>query len=96
MQRLRMARRLDALEGVFDRPPFGFSEKDFDVAYTIYVRGIEITVFMHKLHVYVLLPDLDLEAKNIVIRAEKDILHEIREDFGREIKGISFLTSYVN
>ena len=90
-----MARKLDALKGVYDRPPFGFDEV-LDMAYTIYVRGLEVTVFMHRLHVFVMLPDHDLEAKDIVIKAEKDILHELREEFGREIRGITFMVAYLH
>lgn len=95
MQRLLMARKLDALKGVNDRPPFGYDEV-FDMAYTIYIRGLEVTVFMHRLHVFVMLPDDDLEAKSIVLKAEKDILHELREEFGREIRGVTFMTAYVH
>ena len=49
-KRLLMARRLDALMGVNDRPPFQL-RRGFDMAYTIYIRGLEVTVFMHRLHV---------------------------------------------
>lgn len=66
------------------------------MSYVLNVRGLEVVVFMHDLMVYVLLPDEDLEARNIVVRSEKDILNEIREDFGREIRGIQFLTNYLH
>lgn len=94
-----MARKLEAIKMGVDGAAIGqegFDEGVIDVSYTIYIRGLEVTVFMHKLYVYVLLPEGDLEARDIVIRASKDILHDIREEFGREIKGISFLASYIN
>jgi hypothetical protein len=67
--------------------------KGWNMAVTIHVRGLEVLVFIHNLELYVMLPDIDLEANDIVIRSEKDILNEMKEEFGRELKGVKFFTS---
>lgn len=68
----------------------------FTMSVTLNVRGLSVVVFMHNLMLYVLLPDEDLEARDVVLRSEKDILHEMREEFGREIRGVKFFHSYLH
>jgi len=70
--------------------------KGWNMAVTIHVRGMEVLVFMHDLQLFVMLPDIDLEANNIVIRAEKEILHEMKEEFGRELRGVTFYKSVIH
>jgi hypothetical protein len=70
--------------------------KGWNMAVTIYIRNMEVLVFMHDLQLFVMLPDIDLEANDIVIRAEKDILHEMKEEFGRELRGVTFYKSVLH
>jgi len=60
------------------------------------VRGFEVLVFMYDLQLFVMLPDVDLEANDIVIRSEKDILNEMKEEFGRELRGVTFYKSVIH
>lgn len=68
----------------------GFFEGS-NMSYVLNVRGIEVVVFMHELDIYVMLP-CDFEERGIVVRAEKDILQELREELGWEIKNIVLCT----
>jgi hypothetical protein len=68
----------------------GFYEVE-SMAFVIYPKGIEVLVFMHKLDVYVILPD-DFEERGIVVREEKEILRDLRLMFGRELKSIKLYT----
>ena len=81
------ALKLDALDGPFGQ---GFFE-EFSMPVTLFVKGVEVTVFLHKLDIYVMLP-ADFEERGIVVRAEKDILAELRDEFGRELKSIKLYT----
>ena len=54
------------------------------------VRGLKIVVFLYELQAFVMLGDY-LEERQIVFRAGSEILHEIREELGKEIKGVSFM-----
>lgn len=84
--------KLDALAPFLGQ---GF-ERVFTMALTLNIRGMSVVVFMHELMLYVLLPDGDLEGRDIVLKSEKDILHEVREEFGREIRGVKFFHSYLH
>jgi hypothetical protein len=78
------------LEVLTDHTGQGFYE-GFNMSYVLNVRGIEVIVFMHDLDIYVMLP-CDFEERGIVVRAEKDILLELREELGWEIKSIKLCT----
>ncbi len=77
------ALKLDALDDPFGQ---GFFEEG-SMSVTLFVKGVEVLVFMHKLDVYVMLP-YDFEERGIVVRSERDILNELREEFGREIRSV--------
>jgi hypothetical protein len=91
-----MVMKPDALKLGFALDPIGqgFYE-DFSMSYVLNVRGIEVIVFMHELTMYVMLP-LDFEERGIVVRAEKDILQELREELGYEIKSVILCTPNVH
>ena len=54
------------------------------------VRGLKVVVFLYELQAFVMLGD-DLEERDIVYRAGSEILNEIREAWGKEIRGISYM-----
>ena len=92
-----MARTLEPLK-LDDSAPS--SDKGFleglTMGVVLNVKGLEVLVFLYGLQIYVMLPNIDLEAHDIVIRAEKEILDEMKEEFGRELKGVTFFKSVVH
>ena len=91
-----MARKLAAIKVDETAGPFGSGFlKGWAMGTILIVRGFEVLVFMHDLELFVMLPDIDLEANDIVIRSEKEILSEMREEFGRELRGVTFYKSVV-
>ena len=92
-----MARKLAAIKVDETADPFGSGFlKGWAMGTILIVRGFEVLVFMHDLQLFVMLPDIDLEANDIVIRSEKEILSEMREEFGRELRGVTFYKSVVH
>lgn len=64
------------------------------MSFTYLVKGkIQVIIFSYALHFYVLLPE-DFEDKRFVIQSKNDLLNELREMYGREIKDLSFVTEY--
>lgn len=57
------------------------------------VRGWPVVCFMYNLQVYVLL-DADKEGNSVIVGSEKDILDQVREEYGKEIKGLQFLIHF--
>ena len=91
-----MARRLEAIKVDSTADSFGQGFlKGWTMGVLLIVRGMEVLVFLHDLQLFVMLPDIDLEANDIVIRSEKEILSEMREEFGRELRGVTFYKSVV-
>lgn len=62
---------------------------------TVKVKGVDVVCFMHELDVYVLLPENFLE-KGLSVRTEEDILSDLREKFGREIRKVTLYIQYYN
>ena len=92
-----MARKLEAIKVDTVADPFGQGFlKGWAMGTILVVRGFEVLVFMYDLQLFVMLPDIDLEANDIVIRSEKDILNEMREEFGRELRGVTFYKSVIH
>lgn len=92
MQCLAMAMKLELLklDVLTDHIGQGFYE-EFSMPITLIVKGVEVVVFLHKLDIYVMLP-VDFEERGIVVRAEKDILAELKDELGQELKSIKLYT----
>lgn len=92
-----MARKLDAIKLVVLADPIGhqgFDEVD-EMSFEFEYKGHKILVFEHRLWVYIMLPE-DYEERGFVVREEKEILKHIRDDFGREIRGLTLMTAYLH
>jgi hypothetical protein len=54
--------------------------------------GLTVVVFLHECNGHVLMPD-SCEDSAIVIRNRVELLQRIREDWGGEVKGLTFLNA---
>lgn len=91
-----MARRLEAIKLVVLADPIGqgFCE-GFDMSFELDYKGHKILVFEFNLWVYIMLPE-DYEKRGFIVKEEREILENLRDDFGREIRGLTLMTAYLH
>jgi hypothetical protein len=57
------------------------------------IRGLHVVCFVYLLQVFVIL-DADKEGNSVIVDSKLDILNQLKEELGREIKGVTFLTPF--
>ena len=91
-----MARKLEPLkfDALADSFGQGF-EEDLSMSFHLKWKGKDVLVFMHALDVYVLVPH-DFDFRNEIVKSEKEILSLIRDDFGKEIRSLTLVQTYLH